>query len=103
MRKTAGNRSLTGKQERALLALLSQPTICAAAKAARVSERTLFAWLKLPLFATAYREARAEAVSQAVGRLQQASSEAVDTLKSVMQDAEAPAPAKVAAAKIVLE
>jgi hypothetical protein len=103
MQKTAGNRSLTGKQERALLALLSQPTIQAAAEAARISERTLFGWLKEKAFADAYRAARALAVSQAISRLQQVSSQAVDTLEGVMKDIETPAPAKVTAAKTVLE
>ena len=70
---------------------------------ARVGERTLHTWLKDRAFASAYREARATAVSQAIARLQQASSEAVDCLKDVMEDPEAAAPAKVTAARTVLE
>jgi hypothetical protein len=103
VQKTAENCRLTGKQERALLALLSEPTIQAAAQAAKISERALYVWLKEPTFAAAYRAARAQSVSQAVARLQQASSEAVGTLKAVMVDPEAPAPARVTAAKTVLE
>jgi hypothetical protein len=86
-----------------MLALLSEPTIEAAAKTAKVGERTLYTWLKDPAFCAAYREARAEAVSRSVARLQQASGEAVTTLQDVMKDAEAPAPSRVAAAKTVLE
>lgn len=103
VQKTAENRRLTGKQERTILALLSEPTIQAAAKAAKMSERQVYTWLKEPTFAAAYREARAQAVSQAVARLQQASSEAVDTLQTVLADPAAPAPAKVNAAKIILD
>jgi hypothetical protein len=65
--------------------------------------RTLHTWLKDRTFADAYHEARATAVGQAIARLQQASGEAVDCLKDVMGDPEAAAPAKVTAAKTILE
>ena len=42
-------------------------------------------------------------MQQATARLQQASSDAVTALQSVMNDTEAPAPARVNAAKAVLE
>jgi hypothetical protein len=97
------NCRLTARQEKAILALLSQPTIQAAAKAAKISERTLYLWLKEPAFSAAYREARATAVSQAISRLQQVSGEAVTTLQDVMKDPQAPAPARVTAATKILE
>ncbi len=97
----AGN--LTGKQERALHALLTEPTIEEAARAAGIGERTLYRWLNDPPFVAAYREARRQAVQRATGRLQQAANDAVTTLQNVMMDAEAPAPARVNAAKSVLD
>ena len=94
---------LSGKQEHALLALLTEATVEAAATKAGVNARTLFRWLNDPPFVAAYREARRQAVQRAIGRLQQAASDAVTTLRDVMTDAKAPAPARVNAAKSVLD
>jgi hypothetical protein len=71
---------LTGRQLRALEALLSCSTIKAAAKAARVGERTLRGWLKEPAFLATYRAARRQAVEAALGHLQRATGKAVRTL-----------------------
>jgi hypothetical protein len=94
---------LSGKQAQALSALLTEATVEAAAGKAQVSQRTLYRWLSDPIFTGAYREARRKAVGQAIARLQHASADAVTALRSVMNDAEAPAPARVNAAKAVLE
>jgi hypothetical protein len=94
---------LSGKQEQALIALLTEPTVEAAAAKAGMNARTLFRWLNDPPFVAAYREARRQAVQHATGRLQQAASDAVTTLQGVMTDTTAPAPARVTAAKSVLE
>ena len=98
-----GNGRLTGRQERALWALLSEPSIAAAAQAAGIGERTLHRWLDDPGFQDAYYDARRQAVGQAVARLQRAACTAVDTLEAVMADLTAPAAARVSAAKVVLE
>ena len=95
--------TLTAAQEKALAALLSERTVEAAATSAKVGLRTLWRWMKTPAFAAAYREARAMVVSHAISRLQQASADAVDTLTAVMNDQTIPAPARVQAAKTVLE
>lgn len=50
-----------------------------------------------------YKEARQEAVSQAIAQLQRAAGEAVKTLEQVMADTEASASARVAAAHTVLK
>jgi len=94
---------LTPKQEKALSALLTEPTILAAAKKVGVGERTLHTWLGEDAFAAAYRNARRAAVSQAVTRLQQVSSGAVAVLVNVMADKDNPAGTRVNAAKTVLE
>lgn len=75
---------LTPKQEKAIAALMSSPTITEAAKAARIGERTLYAWLDDPAFSAAYRAALREALSYATGRLQRLSSAAADTLERLL-------------------
>jgi hypothetical protein len=75
---------LTRKEEQAIAALLTHPTINAAAKAIKVSEATLWRWLQLPAFQRRYRAARAASVAHAIMRLQQVSARAVDTLEAVL-------------------
>src|SRR5437763_1547025 len=74
-------RKITPRQEKALAALLAEPTHAAAAARAQVSEATLYRWLKQPAFQAAYRELRRRAVDGAVSHLQQATAEAVETLR----------------------
>lgn len=59
-------------------------------------------WQKLPEFQAAQRRARRDAYSQAIGRLQQASSAAVSTLLKTMVDASTPPATKVRAVDSVL-
>jgi hypothetical protein len=59
---TGHGEKLSRKREQAIAALLTQPTIAAAAKMAGIGERTLRRWLKLPEFASAYDAARREVV-----------------------------------------
>ena len=93
---------LTDKQEKALAALLNQPTISAAADTIGIGLRTLHTWLAEPAFNEAYRIARREATNQAIARLQQSSSEAVTTLVDIAKDASAPKSVRItAAAKII--
>ena len=99
----SGNDRLTRKQEKAVCALLSEPTIVAAAEKAGVAEITVRRWLKLPAFLSRYREACRQMVDTAIGRLQEACAEAVVTLREVMGDAEAPVSSRVTAARAVLE
>ncbi len=94
---------LLPKQQKALAALLTEPTILAAADKVGVNERTLHRWLEEPAFDTAYRTARREAVRQAIARLQQVSSAAVSVLETVMNDGDEKGATRVAAAKTVLE
>ena len=98
-----GNK-LSRKQEQGISALLLQPTLGEAATAIGVDERTLRRWLREHApFQTAYREARRQVVQQAIVQVQHATGTAVHTLLTVMQDADAPASAKVSAAKTILE
>lgn len=73
-----------------------------AARFIGVAPNTLLKWLKLPEFAEAYRQARRDAFSQSIARLQQASSAAVATLMKIMVDVNAPTSSRVRAADCVL-
>jgi hypothetical protein len=81
---TAGERGHGQKRERledrALAALLSESTIATAAEKAGVGESTLLRWLAEPAFKTRFRAARRSVVEGAIGRLQQAATQAVDAL-----------------------
>jgi hypothetical protein len=59
--------------------------------------------MQKPEFVAAYRQARREAFSQSVARLQHASNAAVGTLLRVMTDRVAPAASRVRAADVVLQ
>jgi transposase len=69
-------------QERAIAALLSTRTIPEAAAVAGVGERTVNRWLSEDEgFVTEYRTARRQVVEHAVSKLQNATTEAVETLR----------------------
>ena len=68
------------RQDVAIAALLTEPTLEAAARRAGVSESSLLRWLRDPAFRAEYRAARRAVVEQAVSGLQHAASEAVNTL-----------------------
>ena len=99
----ANGGKLSRKQEQAIAALLSEPTIAAAAERVGVGEVTLWRWLQREDFRVDYQRARRETVAQAIAAIQQASSEAVQALREIMVDSEAPASSRVSAAKTVLE
>lgn len=72
---------LERKTEAAIVALLAHPTMPEAAKAAGVSETTLWRWLQLDDFRKKYREAQNKVFEGALGSLQGASTEAVSCLR----------------------
>jgi transposase-like protein len=92
----------TRKKEEAIAALLTQRNVDEAARAAGIGTQTLLRWLKVKEFQTAYREARRDAFSQSIARLQQSSTAAVTTLLKVMVDPNTPASVRVRAADSVL-
>ncbi len=92
---------LSRKQEQAIAALLSAPTIKDAGVACGVSEVSLWRWLQLPEFAAAYRAARRQVVERAISELQSACGEAVDTLKRNLT-CEQPS-VEIRAAQVILE
>jgi hypothetical protein len=72
---------LSRKQEQAIAALLTQPTVEAAARVADVSERALRKWLKLPEFKAAFAAARASLLERTVVLLLGATRKSVETLE----------------------
>ncbi len=104
MKESAGHgEKRSRKEDLALAALISEPTLGEAAKKVGISEVTLWRWLQDPEFQEKYRTARRQAVSQSITQLQKISSEAVQTLRDVMNDKETPPASRVTAAKAVLE
>jgi len=95
--------TISRQQDKAIPALLTCPSITAAAQQCGVAEVTLHRWLKDTAFQAAYRDTRRVVVQHAIAQVQRATGEAVETLRSVMQDPEAPASARVSAAKAILE
>ena len=94
---------LSRKQDQAITALVTCPSITEAAAHCELAEVTLRRWLKQDGFQAAYREARRAVVQHAIVQVQQATGDAVETLRNVMQAPEAPASARVSAARVVLE
>ncbi len=91
------------KAEKVLTALLHHGVVRAAAKEAGVSEATVFRYLQDAEFQRRYRAARADVVDAAIALMQRLCANAVSTLGSVMHDTKAPASARVAAARTILE
>ena len=90
------------RQEAALLALISEPTVAKAAEASGISQPTLFRYLQDTSFREEYQKAKRSLLEAALGDLQKASSEAVSTLRGVMADTEAGASSRVAASRAIL-
>jgi hypothetical protein len=89
------------KKEEAIAALLTQRDIEEAARTAGIGTRTLIRWLQVPEFQKAYRQARRDAYSQAVARLQQGTSAAATILLKTMIDPGTPASVRVRAAEAI--
>ena len=91
------------KEERMILALLEHSSVEKAAVSLGISEATLWRRLIYSAFEDALRQARRDAFSRSLARLQQASSAAVTTLLRIMCDGKTPASSRVRAALSVLE
>ena len=94
---------LTQKQNKALLALLTQPTREAAAKAAGITSKTLRSYLDDPAFLSEYEKALSGLVKDATRQAQQSLSPALSTLREIVEDSRQPATARISAARSLLE
>src|SRR5438552_10047804 len=96
-------RRLPRRAEQAIVALLEHSTQEKAAAAAGISPVTLWRLHGKPEFRKALLQARRDAFSHAISRLQHGSSAAAATLLRVMCDATSPASSRVRAAQCVLD
>lgn len=90
-------------KDKAVLALLQEPTIEKAAARCGISEVTLWRWQQRKDFQELYQAARLRITDAAIAQIQQASVEAVEVLRDVMKKAYKNPAARVSAAKIILE
>jgi hypothetical protein len=98
-----GAGDLSAKQELALRAIISHPTLKDAAAAAGVSETTLWRYKQDPKFSRRLREVRREAVEQTRLCIEQGAGDAVTVLHDLMMNQETPAAARVSAVKTFLD
>lgn len=75
---------LTQRQERAISALLVEPSVTAAAQRCGVGERTLRSWLSDVAFRRAYRDVSRRLLDDTVGRLRAMTSEALEALRNAL-------------------
>lgn len=94
---------MTERKEKALASLLTSRTRREAAKAAGISERTLYKYLLEPDFRDAYQATISGIVADVTRQIQNALSPAVDALLEVVTDTEAGAMARITAARTILD
>jgi hypothetical protein len=90
------------RHDRAVIALLSEPTIQEASLTSRVSRATITRWLNHPVFRAKLDKAWEELFIVAKASLLGAAPESVGTLQEVMRNVNSPPTARVAAARAVL-
>lgn len=90
------------KLEEAVAAMLTQRNLEEVARSIGIGTATLLRWQKQPEFQKAFREARRDAYSQSIARLQQGTTAAATTLLKTMIDPGTPASVRVRAAEAIL-
>jgi transposase-like protein len=90
-------------KEKAIAALLSQPTVDRAAQAADINTKTLQRWMRIPQFDQEYRKAYWDMFSQLTAQFQNVRPFALSRLRNRMTDLSAPATTRVSAAAAVLQ
>lgn len=94
---------MTPKKQKALLALLANPTKEKAASAAGITSKTLRAYLADPEFQAEYKKAFAGLVEDATRQAQQAIAPALSTLREVVEDSGEGTQFRISAARSILE
>jgi hypothetical protein len=90
------------RREQLVVALLQQSSLEKAAASVGISPVTAWRISKTPEFQQEYLQARRQAFSQAMSRLQQAAGAAVSTLLKIMVDPNVPAASRIRAAECAL-
>ena len=88
--------------ERIITALLTCGTIRAAAKAADVSERTIYDRMKNGDFQILYRQAKADLMRAAVFNINNKLQDAINTVSEIMTDTENSAATRLQAAQVII-
>ncbi len=91
------------KEDLAILALLTEPTMKSAAEKAGVAEITLWRWMQQAEFKEKYQTAKREAVSHATAKLRQSMTVAIDALVEMAKDKKTPAMARATACRTLIE
>ena len=94
---------MTPNQTKALAALLTCKSRTDAARVCGLSTKTLQGYEKIPEFSEALERGRREALADAAHRIAAGYSNTVDALQALVQDDAAADPARVAAARALLE
>lgn len=94
---------LSNPQQRALQALITQPTKKEAAAAAGIAIRTLETYLHNEEFISEYGKACRQLVTNATRQTQQALNPAITALVDIVSNEEEAAPARISAARALLE
>lgn len=94
---------MNARQERALAALVTSPTIRAAAEAAGMDYRTIRRYLEDREFLSEYRHITTEMLADARMRGQQLLSPAMETLAEICTNQAAKPTERIAAARSILE
>src|SRR5256885_3835214 len=90
-------------RERAVVALLQEPTIEKAATVTGVGLRTLQRWLTDPMFQEALRKSKNDALADATAKLRMAAGRAVRVLDFIANNHKASSASRVSAARCILE
>lgn len=90
-------------QEKALAALLSSDTQAEAAAKIGVTARTLRSYLADPAFFAEYQRMRRQVVSDATRQIQSSLHSAIQALLNIVEDENTSAPARISAARSILE
>ena len=93
---------LSVKQLRAVRALLTRPTVAQAAQECSLSEATLYRWLNENPFRAALAQAEGEAVAAAGRKLVSLTETALDVVRDILTDPQAPDAVRVRAAELIL-
>jgi hypothetical protein len=101
-RNVTSQPALTGKQRKAVEALLATGEITAAAKEVGIARETLQRWLHQPAFSQAVKDAEAKAIDDLSRMLVRLGRTATATLAKAMTDSATPMATRVRAADVSL-
>ena len=90
------------KDEIIIAALLSNPTVRAAAAVCGISETQIYARLRTPEFKAKYDRARLEVLQQSTAYIQGIVSEAIEKMRAVMNNPDATAQVQLNAAEAII-